>query len=67
LILDLVLKMFKIFYGNDSPKETSPGELNIPGVVTIVGLLVIITAMGLYIPSDLKGLIENAVKIIIGG
>lgn len=63
----IVLTMFKIFYGNDSPKETSPGELNIPGVVTIVGLLVIITAMGLYIPNELQKLIENAVQIIIGG
>lgn len=63
----IVLTMFKIFYGNDTPTETSPGEINIPGVCTIVGLLVIITTMGLYIPNELKGLIENAVQIIIGG
>ncbi|KNZ41794.1 hydrogenase 4 subunit F [Acetobacterium bakii] len=63
----IVVTMFKMFYGNEIPRETSPGEGNIPGVVTIVGLLVIITAMGLYIPGELKGLIENAVKIIIGG
>ncbi|MGV8905407.1 MAG: hydrogenase 4 subunit F [Acetobacterium sp.] len=63
----IVLTMFKMFYGNDIPKRTTPGELNIPGVFTIVGLLGIITVMGLYIPNELKQLIENAVEIIIGG
>lgn len=63
----IVLTMFKMFYGNDIPKDTSPGELNIPGVFVIVGLLVIITATGLYIPNELRELIDNAVKIIIGG
>lgn len=63
----IVLTMFKMFYGNDVPEGTSPGELNIPGVFVIVGLLVIITVMGLYIPNELKTLIDQAVKIIIGG
>lgn len=63
----IVLTMFKMFYGNEIPEGTSSGELNIPGVFAIVGLLVIITVMGLYIPNELKELIDHAVKIIIGG
>ena len=63
----IALTMFKMFYGNNISNEISAGEINIPGVITIVVLLVIITATGLYIPNGLRTLLENAEKIIIGG
>ncbi|MBC3804021.1 hydrogenase 4 subunit F [Acetobacterium fimetarium] len=63
----IVVTLFKLFYGTDIPKETPPGELNIPGVIVIVLLLGIITVMGLYIPNELRILIDQAVEIVIGG
>jgi hydrogenase-4 component F len=56
-----------MFYGNNLSKEISTGELNIPGVIAIVALFVIITATGLFIPNELKELIDKAERIIIGG
>jgi hydrogenase-4 component F len=63
----LVVTLFKMFYGKDISKETPPGEVNIPGLVVITILLGIITAMGLYIPEELRILIDQAVEIVIGG
>jgi hydrogenase-4 component F len=63
----LVVTLFKMFYGKDIPKEIVPGEQNIPGVVVIAGLLGMITVMGLFIPDELRTLIDQAVKIVIGG
>jgi hydrogenase-4 component F len=63
----IALTMFKMFYGNNLSKEISTGELNIPGVIAIVALFVIITATGLFIPNELKELIDKAERIIIGG
>ncbi len=63
----LVVTLFKIFYGQDIPKETALGEINFPGVVVIAGLLGIITVMGLYIPEAISVLIDQAVEIVIGG
>ncbi|MHB1377056.1 MAG: hydrogenase 4 subunit F [Candidatus Humimicrobiaceae bacterium] len=62
----IALSMFKMFHGDNISKETSSGELNIPGVIAIVVLFVIITATGLFIPNELKELIEKAGRIIIG-
>lgn len=63
----LVVTLFKMFYGKNISKETLPGELNIPGLVVIAILLGIITVMGLYIPEELRTLIDQAVEIVIGG
>jgi hydrogenase-4 component F len=63
----IVIRMFKIFYGDVIPEKISVGELNIPGVSMLVLLLVIITLTGFYIPQGLKSLIDQAVGIIIGG
>lgn len=62
----IALSMFKMFHGVNISNETSSGELNIPGVIAIVVLFVIITATGLFIPNELKELIEKAGRIIIG-
>lgn len=63
----LVVTLFKMFYGKDIAKEIVPGEQNIPGVVVIAGLLGMITVMGLFIPDELRTLIDQAVQIVIGG
>jgi hydrogenase-4 component F len=62
----IVLTMFKMF-GGEAPADISPGEFNLPGVVMIVGLLGMITVTGLYMPNEIKTLIDQAVTIIMGG
>ena len=59
--------MFKMFYGKNTAPAVEPGELNIPGVVAVAALLVIITVTGLFIPNEMKTLLNMAEKIIIGG
>ena len=63
----IALTMFKMFYGKNTAPAVEPGELNIPGVVAVAALLVIITVTGLFIPNEMKTLLNMAEKIIIGG
>lgn len=72
----IALTLFKIFYGSNKPKdikdmkdmkEIKPGEINIPGAIVVIILLVVICITGIYLPEGLKTLIYNAQKIIIGG
>jgi len=63
----IALTMFRIFYGSNASKDVTPGETNKAGVAAILVLLVIIMVSGLYLPTQIKDLIENAQKIIIGG
>lgn len=62
----IALTLFKMFYGNNDGEDLKPGEANIPGTVSIVILLVVITITGLFMPNGIKELINNAQNIIIG-
>ena len=59
--------LFKTFYiktGEDIPE---PGEVNIPGTVCIIALLIVITVTGIFMPDGVKYLINQAQSIITGG
>lgn len=58
--------LLKIFFGHNENKDITPGEINIPGTAACVILLVIISITGMYMPQQLKLLIESASNIIMG-
>jgi hydrogenase-4 component F len=59
--------MLKMFFGDSKNKEIKKGEINIPGTVVIIILLIIISITGVYIPAQLASLIGSASRIIMGG
>lgn len=62
----IMLTLLRMFFG-DAPKDIPKGELNVPGIVCMLVLLAVITVTGLYLPGGIKGLIDSAQRIIIGG
>ena len=67
VFVGMALTLFKIFYAGDYETNATPGEINKAGIVVIIFILVIISFTGFYMPMELKTLIINAQKIIIGG
>jgi hydrogenase-4 component F len=67
VFVGIALTLFKIFYGNNAITNLEPGETNIAGTVVIILFLVVISITGLYMPEDIKNLIVDAQRIIIGG
>ncbi|MBP8641367.1 MAG: hydrogenase 4 subunit F [Oscillospiraceae bacterium] len=59
-----LFKMFYIKTGEDIPKS---GEVNIPGTVCIIALLIVITITGIFMPDGVKNLLTQAQSIITGG
>lgn len=62
----IVLTLLKMFFGAP-PEDVAMGEINMPGTVCLLLLLVLITATGLFMPQGLKTLLESAQRLIIGG
>ncbi|AFM39397.1 formate hydrogenlyase subunit 3/multisubunit Na+/H+ antiporter, MnhD subunit [Desulfosporosinus acidiphilus SJ4] len=62
----IAVTLLKIFYGAPSDQDLKAGELNLPGTVCLVILLVGIAISGLYMPGDIKELITRAQGIILG-
>lgn len=67
VFVGIALTLFKIFYGNNVETNLKAGEVNIPGSIVIVALLALTLVTGIYMPDDIKALITNAQKIIVGG
>ncbi len=67
VFVGIALNLFKVFYGPAVENNLSPGEVNTPGLMAIVTLLVVISLTGIVIPNELKVLITNAQSIILGG
>lgn len=59
--------LFKIFYKKTGEDIPEPGEINIPGSVCIIALLVVITVTGIFMPDGVKDLLTQAQSIITGG
>ncbi|MGC7871289.1 hydrogenase 4 subunit F [Desulfosporosinus sp. SYSU MS00001] len=62
----IAVTLLKIFYGEPGDENLQAGEVNLPGIVCLVILLVGIAVSGLYLPGDLKELITKAQGIILG-
>ena len=62
----IAIALFRIFYGTSSMETPQPGEINIPGTIAALILLLMISTMGLLIPEQLKELLHNAQNIIYG-
>ncbi|WP_088228338.1 hydrogenase 4 subunit F [Desulfosporosinus sp. FKB] len=62
----IAVTLLKIFYGEPGDENLQAGEVNLPGTVCLVILLVGIAVSGLYLPGDLKELITKAQGIILG-
>jgi len=67
IFVGIAMTLFKIFYGENSNKEMTPGETNISGTIVIFVLIIIISITGLNMPEVLTQLITKAQSIIIGG
>ena len=67
VFMGMAFALLKMFFGNNENPDMTPGEINIPGVCTTVVLLVIITVTGVYMPQQLKSLLNSATTIIMGG
>lgn len=63
----IALTLFNIFYRDDIKTDLEPGEVNIPGTVAILAMLILISVSGLYMPNELKELLFSAQQIITGG
>lgn len=62
----IAASMLKMFFGKCGARDIVQGEINKPGTFIISFLLIIILAMGLYMPTQLSGLFESASRIIMG-
>ncbi len=58
--------VFKMFFG-EPPSEVESGEDRIAGTAVIVVLLIIVAALGLFMPDAAINLLNNAQAIISGG
>ncbi|HEX3046063.1 MAG TPA: proton-conducting transporter membrane subunit [Bacillota bacterium] len=61
------LKMFYVSPTADPALSPSPGEPNMLGAVTILGLLLIIAITGIYLPGPVKQLLDSATRIVTSG
>ncbi|HEY5563515.1 MAG TPA: hydrogenase 4 subunit F [Clostridiaceae bacterium] len=66
IFVGIAMTLFKMFYGT-SPEHLIPGDINIPGEIVMVCMLIFILITGIYMPLQVKGLLLSAEKIIIGG
>ncbi len=62
----IAIALFRIFYGTNDTETSQPGEINMPGTVAALILLLMIGTMGLLMPGQMKELIINAQNIIYG-
>ncbi|MDP4093108.1 MAG: hydrogenase 4 subunit F [Bacillota bacterium] len=63
----IAFTMLRMFYPGEKSSRVSKGEPNIIIPSVIMTLLVIIAVTGLFIPGDVKQLINTAQRIITGG
>lgn len=62
----IALTLFRMFHGKNDETDEQPGETNIPGVISIVVILVLIIVSGVFIPDQIKNLITQAQQIVTG-
>ena len=67
IFVGIAVTLFRVFYGEVNSEERKPGEINLPGAIVLIVLLLIISVTGLYMPETMKELITSAQRIIIGG
>jgi hydrogenase-4 component F len=58
--------LLRMFFGNRN-ENIKPGELNIHGTVVIVLLLITISVSGIYLPHQIKTILDSASSIVMGG
>jgi len=63
----VAVTLFNVFYRNTNKDIPEQGEINIPGTVCIITLLIVITATGIFMPEGVKNLLTQAQSIITGG
>lgn len=66
VFIGMAFTMLKMFFGSNENTEIPRGEVNKSGTAVILILLCIITLSGLYMPGQVKTLIESAAGIIMG-
>ena len=59
-----ISQFMKMFFGKPLNKDIMPGEINKLSSIVLIILVVIILTTGLFLPIELKNLINNAVNII---
>lgn len=62
-----ITQMVRMFYGKPFHEEIKVGETSISGSAVLILFLVLISAIGFYLPSPVKLLLESARDIIAGG
>ncbi len=63
----MAFSVFKIFYPGERDCDVKPGEPSRLMTFTTIILLAVVTIGGLYVPNEVRHLIEDARNIIIGG
>jgi hydrogenase-4 component F len=58
--------IFEMFLG-DPPPGTKAGEYDIVGLACLILLMSVALAFGLFMPVELKALLESAAQIVMGG
>jgi hypothetical protein len=59
--------VLKMFFGENRNRDIAKGEVNKSGIAVLMILIASVAVMGVYIPSQLAGLIKSASGIIMGG
>lgn len=66
VFVGIAASMLKMFFGGLKNSDNVPRDVNIPGTIVIVVLLILILITGLCIPGQLAKTIQSASEIIMG-
>jgi hydrogenase-4 component F len=67
VFVGIALVALKMFFGNNDNPEVEPGEENRLGLPVLITLFLIIAVSGMWLPEQVKQLLESAAGIIRGG